>query len=94
MVAFQLPDHIEAVATFWGVSLLGAPIVPIVHFYGPKGGRLHPAGVANPGLVTADRFGHLGYLEMIQVLQPDLPTSSTCSSWATTPARGNASRTS
>ena len=36
VVAFQMPNWVEAAATFWGLSLLGAVIVPIVHFYGPK----------------------------------------------------------
>jgi acyl-CoA synthetase len=31
-VAFQLPNWLEAAATFWAVALLGAVPVPIVHF--------------------------------------------------------------
>ena len=34
VVAFQLPNWMEAAATFWGLSLLGATIVPVVHFFG------------------------------------------------------------
>src|SRR4051812_17967538 len=36
VVAFQMPNRVEAALTFWGASLLGAVLVPIVHFYGPK----------------------------------------------------------
>ncbi|MGV0740529.1 AMP-binding protein [Mycobacterium syngnathidarum] len=36
VVAFQLPNWMEAAATFWASALLGATIVPIVHFYGRK----------------------------------------------------------
>ena len=35
-VAFQLPNWVEAAATFYAVSLLGAVVVPVVHFYGAK----------------------------------------------------------
>jgi non-ribosomal peptide synthetase component E (peptide arylation enzyme) len=36
VVAFQLPNWIEAALVFYGASLLGAVVAPIVHFYGPK----------------------------------------------------------
>src|SRR5688572_13994328 len=32
-VAFQLPNWLEAAATFYAVTYLGAVVVPIVHFY-------------------------------------------------------------
>ncbi|HEV7526841.1 MAG TPA: AMP-binding protein, partial [Acidimicrobiia bacterium] len=35
-VAFQLPNWLEAAATFYAIAYLGAVVVPIVHFYGPK----------------------------------------------------------
>jgi acyl-CoA synthetase (AMP-forming)/AMP-acid ligase II len=34
VVAFQLPNSVEAAATFYGLALLGAVAVPIVPFYG------------------------------------------------------------
>ena len=57
-VAFQLPNWLEAAATFYAVTYLGAVIVPIVHFYGTKevGYILRKTRVK--ALVTADRFGH------------------------------------
>ena len=42
VVAFQLPNWVEAAATFWASAFLGAVVVPIVHFYGPKEVGLHP----------------------------------------------------
>ena len=36
VIAFQLPNWMEAAATFWASTLLGAVVVPIVHFYGHK----------------------------------------------------------
>ncbi|MBA3653943.1 MAG: AMP-binding protein [Actinobacteria bacterium] len=35
-VAFQMPNCVEAAAVFWAAALLGAAVVPIVHFYGAK----------------------------------------------------------
>ena len=42
VVLFQLPNWVEAGITFWAAAYLGAVVVPIVHFYGRQGGRLHP----------------------------------------------------
>ncbi len=73
LVAFQLPNWVEAAATFWATAFLGAVPVPIVHFYGPKevGFILRQSGARV--LVTADRFGHLDYLANLDTMRPDLP---------------------
>ena len=62
VVAFQLPNWLEAAATFYAITYLGAIVVPIVHFYGPKevGYILRKTGVK--ALITADRFGHQDFL--------------------------------
>jgi acyl-CoA synthetase len=36
VVAFQLPNWVEAAVTFYACAMLGVTLVPIVHFYGPK----------------------------------------------------------
>jgi acyl-CoA synthetase len=73
LVAFQLPNWMEAAATFWATAFLGAVPVPIVHFYGAKevGFILRQSGARV--LVTADRFGHLDYVANLDALRPDLP---------------------
>ena len=65
VVAFQLPNWMEAAAVFWASAFLGAVTVPIVHFYGRK--ELgHIMGTARPRVfVTAEQFGRMEY-------QPDL----------------------
>lgn len=65
VVAFQLPNWMEAAATFWASAFLGAITVPIVHFYGRK--ELgHILTTAQPRVfVTTERFGRMKY-------QPDL----------------------
>ncbi len=74
VVAFQLPNWEEAAATFYGVCLLGAALVPVVHFYGPKelGFILRQSGAR--ALVTADTFGHLDYLQGLEQLLPAVDT--------------------
>jgi acyl-CoA synthetase len=65
VVALQLPNWMEAAATFWASAFLGAVVVPIVHFYGRKEVS-HILATAEPRVfVTAERFGRMTY-------QPDL----------------------
>ena len=73
VVAFQLPNWVEAGVTFWAAAYLGAVVVPIVHFYGPKEldyilGAMHPDVV-----VTADRFGRTDYLDVYEDLMRRRP---------------------
>ena len=72
-VAFQLPNWLEAAATFYAVTYLGAVVVPIVHFYGPKevGYILRKTRVK--ALVTADHFGHQNFLDNLAGLRAGLP---------------------
>jgi acyl-CoA synthetase (AMP-forming)/AMP-acid ligase II len=65
VIAFQLPNWMEAAATFWASALLGAVVVPIVHFYGRRelGYILE---TARPRVfITAAEFGRMSH-------QPDL----------------------
>jgi acyl-CoA synthetase (AMP-forming)/AMP-acid ligase II len=65
VVAFQLPNWMEAAATFWASSFLGAVVVPIVHFYGRKELR-HIISTSRPRVfITVEEFGRMSY-------QPDL----------------------
>jgi acyl-CoA synthetase (AMP-forming)/AMP-acid ligase II len=72
-VAFQLPNWLEAAATFYAITYLGAVVVPIVHFYGPKevGYILRKTKVK--ALVTADRFGHQDFLVNLAGMRDTLP---------------------
>src|SRR3954471_15641519 len=72
-VAFQLPNWVEAAATFYAVCHLGATVVPIVHFYGPKEVSYILRRTNVKAFVTADRFGHLDYLANLDALLADLP---------------------
>ncbi|EKF22906.1 AMP-binding enzyme family protein [Mycolicibacterium hassiacum DSM 44199] len=61
VVALQLPNWMEAAATFWASVFIGAVVVPIVHFYGRK--ELgHILATARPRVfVTAEQFGRTSY---------------------------------
>jgi acyl-CoA synthetase (AMP-forming)/AMP-acid ligase II len=61
VVAFQLPNWMEAAATFWASALLGAVVVPVVHFYGRKE-LTYILGVARPRVfITAEKFGRMEF---------------------------------
>ena len=73
VVAFQLPNWVEAAVSFWAAALLGAVVTPIVHFYGPKEVSyiLRRTGVR--ALVTADRFGHQDFLANLEAIRAQAP---------------------
>ncbi|MFE3317113.1 AMP-binding protein [Nocardia sp. NPDC059195] len=61
VVAFQLPNWMEAAAVFWASTFLGATVVPVVHFYGRRE-LTHILETVRPEVfVTADRFGSLEF---------------------------------
>ena len=62
VVVFQLPNWVEAGITFWAAAYLGAVVVPVVHFYGPKEVEYILRMTSPAVVVTADRFGHNDYL--------------------------------
>jgi acyl-CoA synthetase len=65
VVAVQLPNWMEAAAAFWAATMLGAVVVPIVHFYGRKEVGHIVSKAAPRVFVTAEQFGRMAY-------QPDL----------------------
>ncbi|MGA8724467.1 MAG: AMP-binding protein [Acidimicrobiales bacterium] len=68
VVLFQLPNWVEAGITFWGATYLGAIVVPVVHFYGPKEVGYILRATSPDVVVTADRFGHADYLATYEAL--------------------------
>jgi acyl-CoA synthetase len=73
VVSFQLPNWMEAAATFYAVCYLGAVIVPVVHFYGAKelAYILRRTGVEV--FVTTRSFGHQDFLANLASVAGDLP---------------------
>jgi acyl-CoA synthetase len=68
-VAFQLPNWVEAAATFYAIAYLGAIVVPIVHFYGAKEVGYILRRTRVKALVTADRFGHQDFLANLDTIR-------------------------
>jgi acyl-CoA synthetase len=73
IVAFQLPNWVEAAVTFYAVTYLGAVIVPIVHTYGPKEVAYILRRSDVRLFVTADRFGSTDYLAHLDEVRGGLP---------------------
>lgn len=76
VVAFQLPNWVEAAVSFWAAALLGAVVTPIVHFYGPKEVGYILRRTAVRALITADRFGHQDYLAALEEVRAGAPSWS------------------
>src|SRR4029077_6083378 len=70
VVSLQLPNWVETAAAFWGLPLLGAVAVRIVHFYGAKEVEFILVESGAEVHVTADRFGRNDYLEMLKTATP------------------------
>ena len=70
-VAFQLPNWIEAAATFYAIAYLGAIVVPIVHFYGAKEVGYILRRTRVKALVTADEFGHQDFLANLDAIRAE-----------------------
>ncbi|MDA8356327.1 MAG: AMP-binding protein [Actinomycetota bacterium] len=73
VVAFQLPNWVEAAATFYGCAMLGVVLVPIVHFYGPKEVRFILRQSSARALIQVARFGQRDYLADLAPIRQDLP---------------------
>lgn len=71
VVAFQLPNWVEAAAVFWGAAMAGAVVAPIVHFYGRKEVAYILRTSGAKVLVTADRFGRQDFLENLDDMGTD-----------------------
>ncbi|MCZ4551395.1 AMP-binding protein [Gordonia rubripertincta] len=70
VVVMQLPNWMEAAATFWASSFLGAVVVPMVHFYGPKELSFVLATTQPKVYVTAAQFGRMTYRPEVSAAVP------------------------
>jgi acyl-CoA synthetase len=73
VVAFQLPNWMEAAASFWGSAAAGATLVPIPHSYGRHEARHILRQTKARAVIIADRFGDRNYLNEYEALRPELP---------------------
>ncbi|MEU1511459.1 AMP-binding protein [Streptomyces sp. NPDC005811] len=61
VIVMQLPNWREAAAVFWASAFLGAVVVPVVHFYGPKEVRYIVEATRPKAFFAAERFGRLAF---------------------------------
>jgi acyl-CoA synthetase len=73
VVAFQLPNWVEAAVSFWAAALLGAVVTPIVHFYGSKEVSYILRRTRVRALLTTERFGHNDYLATLEEIRDKTP---------------------
>jgi len=73
IVAFQLPNWVEAAATFWGIAQTGAVLLPIVHFYGAREVAFIMRQSSARVLITADRFRHCDYVAALDEVRRASP---------------------
>ncbi len=61
VLAFQLPNWMEAAAVFWAAAMLGAVVVPVVHIYGRKELSFIIDTVRPKVYITAIGFGRMEF---------------------------------
>jgi acyl-CoA synthetase (AMP-forming)/AMP-acid ligase II len=72
VVAFQLPNWVEAAITFYACAMLGVTLVPIVHFYGPKELGFILRQSRARALVIVTRIGQRDYLSDLATVRDGL----------------------
>jgi acyl-CoA synthetase (AMP-forming)/AMP-acid ligase II len=77
VVAFQLPNWVEAAATYYGAALVGAVVAPIVHFYGSHEVRHILRESRARIVVVAESFGRLRPLAALEAVRAELPDLET-----------------
>ncbi|TDC60951.1 AMP-dependent synthetase [Actinomadura sp. GC306] len=68
VIVVQLPNWAEAAITFYAAAYLGAIVVPVVHFYGPKEVGYILDDTRPAVVVTPDRFGRTDHLQQYERL--------------------------
>jgi acyl-CoA synthetase len=72
IVAFQLPNWVEAAVTFYASAMLGVVLVPIVHFYGPREVRFILSQSGARAFITVGRIGPRDYTEELATYRDEL----------------------
>jgi acyl-CoA synthetase (AMP-forming)/AMP-acid ligase II len=68
VIVLQLPNWVEAAITFWAATYVGAVVVPVVHFYGPREVGYILDDTRPAVIVTPDRFGRTDHLQQYEQL--------------------------
>ena len=73
VVGFQLPNWVEAAEVFYATALVGAVVMPIVHFYGTKEVGYILTRTPPKAFVTFDAFGSLRGTDTLLTCGAPLP---------------------
>ena len=73
LVAFQLPNWVEAAVTFYACTIVGVTLVPIVHFYGPKEVGFILRQSRARALITVSSYGKRDFLAELATIRDGLP---------------------
>ena len=76
-VVYQLPNSVEAAATFLGLTALGAVLVPVAGFYGRKELIDIVNATQASVLVTTAEHGSRNYLEELRDSRAEMPALTT-----------------
>ncbi len=77
VVSYQLPNRVEGLVAFHGAAMLGAVLVPIVHFYGAKEVRFILEQSGARAHVTDAAFRGIDYVAALEPFWRDLPELET-----------------
>src|SRR5262249_30741492 len=73
-----LPNWREAIVAFYGLAMGGFVLVPIVHIYGHKEGRFILRQSGARAYISADRFGSVDYVLIVDGAAPGELTGLPC----------------
>jgi acyl-CoA synthetase (AMP-forming)/AMP-acid ligase II len=73
VVVLQLPNWVDAAISFWAAAYVGAVVIPVVHFYGPKEVEYILDAATPDVVITADRFGHNDFIATYSALLEQRP---------------------
>ena len=72
VVAYQMPSWTETLAVLWGGFRLGATMVPIIHFYGPREVQFIVRQSGARALLMCDRFGPIDHVANLASIRDQL----------------------
>jgi acyl-CoA synthetase (AMP-forming)/AMP-acid ligase II len=72
VIAYQMPNWLETLEVLWAGFRVGATMVPIIHFYGPREVEFILRQSGARALVTCSSFGAVDHLENLRTFRAGL----------------------
>jgi acyl-CoA synthetase (AMP-forming)/AMP-acid ligase II len=77
VIAYQMPNWIETLTVLWAGFRIGATMVPIIHFYGPREVEFILRQSGARALVTSSAFGAVDHLDNLASIRGRLDALET-----------------